>query len=809
MNPTFDSWLWSSLTVGRRLSLETICLAGTMHSGRSSCNDIDGFAESSQFGLRMSPQQRCLIASTLGGLAFFVGPLGSGFVHAADPVRIAGPLGAAAPVPTAAPAQTAAPSRMPAIDRELLKQLPHGCTGSWATLEPPLEAMPLEVCGSAITPTSGHPSAAVRSNPFAHPLPARPVAMPQRLAQPTPPAEDELLLEGDDGGDSLLDEPLVDPLDDIGPGEDPLSNISPEPDGVTSEQKPAEDRLAAELPARAAIDAVESQYPSAQTCAKCHPTHYDQWRVSGHAYAAVSPMFNRFEQAMQELTQGTVGSFCVRCHAPIATQLCTPPSATILDAVPVVREGITCVACHRIKEAVGRTNGDRRIEPGDIHAPIYGSTDGQGVHEALSQAAKWKLKPNADSSEPGQPMHQHCGPFEPIDRSDFCAPCHQVAVHPGISLEIVHAQYRSGPAHAKGITCQQCHMGAVPGKPSGYEFSHIAEISSKKFGEPRKQSNHMFWGPGYSIAHPGLFPHNLDANRFTPRQWLAFEYRSGWGTPEFEKSVPADAQFPPPWDNADDRIDGRKIIDANLLKLDEKRGAATLTLSAAAQVNGPMFDRPPALHAPLRFHYQVCNLSEGHNMPTGSLGAQPQMWLNVALIDPQGRRIWETGYLDRNGDLADLQSVEVNHHRLHRDSQLFNLQSKFLINNVRGTDREAPVPLNFSLDQLVFLRPGAVPVSVLNHPPLIRMEAHSIPPLDSRMARYVVPAELINQPGAYRLSVRLRSRPEPPYFMRLVGATPEMIRRLNENIIDLETDSQTFMVDGPVQAATPTKYLLR
>jgi len=83
---------------------------------------------------------------------------------------------------------------------------------------------------------------------------------------------------------------------------------------------------------------------------------------------------------------------------------------------------------------------------------------------------------------------------------------------------------------------------------------------------------------------------------------------------------------------------------------------------------------------------------------------------------------------------------------------------------------------------------------VLNHPPLIRMEAHSIAPLDHRMARFTVPGELITQPGDYRLSVRMRSRPEPPYFMRLVKASPEMIRRLNENIIDFAASSKTFTV---------------
>ena len=578
-------------------------------------------------------------------------------------------------------------------------------------------------------------------------------------------------------------------------GDDPLAGMGPASGGIKS--KPLEP-VSPNSGAAAAIDSthpLEQLYPSAQTCAKCHPQQYDEWRVSAHAYSYVSPTFHRFEQTMQDLTQGTVGSFCVRCHSPVGTQLCVPPSTSVLDVPPIVREGITCVACHRVQEAVWRTHGDRRIEPGDIHAPIIGGSNGAGVNAAIADAAKLKLKLSPDEPGPGQPMHRHCGPFEPIRKSDFCASCHQVAVHPGIWLEIVHAQYRSGPANAKGITCQQCHMGSVPGKPDGFESIHWAEVANKPYGEPKKHFNHMFWGPGYSIAHPGIFPHNKDAAKYSPRDWLNFDYRAGWGMKEFEQSdLSNHVSYPKPWDNRDERISGRKIIDANLAKLQEKRGGATLTLAGAVRVDGPEFARPPLAAEALKFSYRVANISEGHNFPTGSLGAQPQMWLNVALINPQGHRIWETGFLDSNGDLADLQSEDVNHKRISHDAQLFNLQTKFLVNNVRGTDREAPVPLNFSLDQLVFLRPGAVPVSVLNHPPLIRMEAHSIEPLGHRFAHYVVPAQLVAQPGLYRLSVRLRSRPEPPYLLRLLKGSPEMIRNLNEQIIDLETDSHTFVV---------------
>src|SRR6056297_395833 len=538
----------------------------------------------------------------------------------------------------------------------------------------------------------------------------------------------------------------------------------------------------------------EGLYPSAQTCAKCHPKHFDEWRVSAHAYATLSPMYQRFEQKIIDLTEGTVGTFCARCHGPVAIQMDLPRSATVLDAPPIVREGITCIACHRVNEAYGRTNGYRRIEPGDIHQPVYGGGNGAGVARAISQREKLKLKIDPADKGPGQSIHREGRFFEPITRSDFCASCHQVAVHPGIWLEIVHAQYRNSPAAAKGISCQDCHMGAVPGKPLGYEQSQVAELGGKPWGELRKHANHTFWGPNYSIAHPGLFPIHEKADRWTPREWLAFDYYSPWGTDAFERQVPPGATFPRPWDNTDDRRDARKIIDANVKRLREKRASSIAAMEGSLAIEGPFFKVAPQAGSDLHFRYTVRNIGEGHNFPTGSLGAQPQVWLNVALIGPDGRRLWESGYLDTAGDLADLQSEDVALGRVPRDSQLFNLQTKFLINGLRGTDREVAVPLNFNLDQLVFLRPGAVPVSVLNHPPLIRMEAHSIPPLGKRDAVYRVPGHLMRQPGVYRLSVRMRSRPEPIYFMRLVDATPDMIRRMNEGILNMLPTTYTFMI---------------
>ncbi len=540
-----------------------------------------------------------------------------------------------------------------------------------------------------------------------------------------------------------------------------------------------------------------SLYPSAAECGKCHQKIYDEWRVSAHAYAAVSPMFHRFEQKVHELTRGTAGTFCVRCHVPVATQMDYPRDASIFEGPLVFREGITCIVCHRVVERYGRVNGERRIEPGSLVDPVVGVLGGDGVRRAIANAEKFKVTTDLNDKRPNQKIHRDAIQFEQLKDSSYCAPCHQVVVQPGVGLEVVYMQYRAGPACKKGVSCQDCHMGAIPGKASGYTVAPAAEISGRVVDPNRKHSNHTFYGPGYSLAHPGIFPHNPKSLAWRATDWLAFDWRSNWGEDDFEKAVMqgrVPAHFPPAWQNSEDRRSARKIISENLKSLDLKRQTSIAILENGSQIDGPFFDGPPARGEELKLHYFISNTSEGHNMPSGSLGAQPQLWLNVVLIGPDGNRLWESGHTDSFGDVADNHSFDVVNRRIAPDVQLFNMQSRFLITNVKGPDREVYLPFPVDIDPLPFLRPGAVPYSVLNHPPFLRMELRSIPPLDHRKVSYRIPAALMQMPGKYRLSARIRSRVEPPYFARFIGADDSMIRSLNEGVIDVHPYSVEFVV---------------
>ena len=64
-----------------------------------------------------------------------------------------------------------------------------------------------------------------------------------------------------------------------------------------------------------------------QTCKQCHANHFADWSASMHAYASDDPVFRAMNQRGQRETKGQLGSFCVKCHAPMAVNEGPRPTA--------------------------------------------------------------------------------------------------------------------------------------------------------------------------------------------------------------------------------------------------------------------------------------------------------------------------------------------------------------------------------------------------------------------------------------------------------------------------------------------------
>lgn len=191
--------------------------------------------------------------------------------------------------------------------------------------------------------------------------------------------------------------------------------------------------------------------------------------------------------------------------------------------------------------------GNRRItlERGDIYQPIYGPSGNDELERVLQTPETYRVVTSAD--EPGRGIHKEAPRFFEMTTPGFCGTCHDVLSPAGIRIEEAFSEYKNSPAAERGITCQDCHMGKVQGAPEGYEYGPAAIVGGEPT-RPRKLTNHFFAGPDYSIIHPGLFPHNVEAQQFkTMREWLQFDVDTGWGTDEFENNIPEGYEFPDAW----------------------------------------------------------------------------------------------------------------------------------------------------------------------------------------------------------------------------------------------------------------------
>jgi len=247
-----------------------------------------------------------------------------------------------------------------------------------------------------------------------------------------------------------------------------------EKDEIPGKESPTQDD-AKDLALQAAKDHdalfAESRYPSAATCGTCHPKHYKEWAVSSHAYAQLSPVYMSLNSEINELTSGTDGDFCLRCHSPIGANLGESPFISNLERHPTSREGITCVVCHRMNKDYNKRSGRLALVEGDLLQPVYGPSGNEELARVLKNTDKYRVVTEKD--QPGRKIHREAKKFASLSSPVFCGTCHDVTLLNGFRLEEAFSEYRLSPAAAKGVTCQDCHMGKEEGVPSGLSLIHI------------------------------------------------------------------------------------------------------------------------------------------------------------------------------------------------------------------------------------------------------------------------------------------------------------------------------------------------
>ena len=500
----------------------------------------------------------------------------------------------------------------------------------------------------------------------------------------------------------------------------------------------------------------EAQYPSASTCGTCHPKHFREWSVSQHAYSQLSPVYLSLSNKINVLSNGSNGDFCLRCHNQVGANLGENQFDSNLTRHPTSREGITCVVCHRLNKSYNKASGRLALVEGDLTAPVFGPAGNAEMTRVLSLPGEYKVVTDAEAS--GRKIHKEAEQFAPISDPLFCGTCHDVTLFNGFRLEEAFSEYRTSPAAARGTTCQECHMGKEQGVASGFEHGPAAVVGGIAT-TPRKLTSHTFAGPDYSIIHPGIFPHNIEAQEIaTLEQWLQFDHEAGWGTDEFEDNVSDDFLFPERWAFADDRYEARDILEVQFEKLEFAR-LKRLEVLRNGYVLGDVVTERADVEG-IEFKVQVRNGTDGHNVPTGFTGER-LVWLEVIVRDNAGNVVFVSGDRDPNGDLRDGHSSYVHAGEIELDQHLLSLQSYFVTQNGRGGEIEHVIPIPYPIISLPRVLPSPVSLVFTGEPSTERNHKRGIEPNGERWGHYVVEPSAMTGPGKYTATVKLIQQPAP------------------------------------------------
>jgi len=267
------------------------------------------------------------------------------------------------------------------------------------------------------------------------------------------------------------------------------------------------------------------------TCGRCHPKHYEEWRGSMHAYSSVDPVFVAMNKRGQRETDGALGDFCVKCHAPMALREGLTTDGLNLEELPKSVQGVTCYFCHNAT-AYGEdhSNANLTLANDDV------------MRGSFADAADPKVHGTAASK-----LHQRGA----MESSLMCGTCHDVVNDHGLHIERTLKEYKESVfsiekyGKESGSSCQGCHM------PS-FETEAVAKVPNMEL-KKRPRSQHVW--PAVDVALTD-FPNSASQRRETECElaantWIASIDHNGNG--QFTMLIETDAGHHQPSGTSQDR----------------------------------------------------------------------------------------------------------------------------------------------------------------------------------------------------------------------------------------------------------------
>lgn len=204
-----------------------------------------------------------------------------------------------------------------------------------------------------------------------------------------------------------------------------------------------------------------SELMDPQACQACHPQQFADWEGSMHAYSAEDPVFVAMNRRAQRQSP-PLGTFCVKCHAPVALALGLTTDGSNLAQLPAPARGVTCYFCHSAEAVDGSHNNPLRL-----------ATDGTLGGPFADPAA----------GAPHRSRYSALFDYARAESADACGSCHDVTNGHGVHLERTYEEW-GGTLFADpalGQTCVRCHMDTSSGAASTISPSKIRQLRGHGF----------------------------------------------------------------------------------------------------------------------------------------------------------------------------------------------------------------------------------------------------------------------------------------------------------------------------------------
>ncbi len=224
-----------------------------------------------------------------------------------------------------------------------------------------------------------------------------------------------------------------------------------------------------------------------ESCRGCHQDYFDEWSASMHAYASRDPVFLAMNRRGQADTNGALGNFCVKCHAPMAVLDGQTTDGLNVESLPNSMQGVTCYFCHSVSRVSGTHNDPLVHDVADPIALRAGITNPiANPHHAGYSALLSGAAPESSTL---------CGSCHDIELTTPPAPPPTDGMP--VELERTFAEWQTSvfaPGHdannANGVSCSGCHMPAPPRGATGKIFP----------SGPATRNLHSHLFPGVDVA---------------------------------------------------------------------------------------------------------------------------------------------------------------------------------------------------------------------------------------------------------------------------------------------------------------------